>query len=1228
MKKRLIPIALVLGAISANAQVGIGTATPNKSAELTVHAKDGNRGVLIPNVSLSDTKDKGTIKPGNVNSLLVFNINTAKDVTPGYYYWYVDKWERLTTANDIPAIVVNNFENILNMDGDKVTNLIENIVRNTEGNVIYEGDKLYYIDNGGNKVEINFDDIVKQYETVTVLGYDAVTGALTYSNEEGVVVTVDIKQAVKSFETVTSIALDDVAGTISFIDEAGATTTLNLSAFIKQHETVTNLVRVQPGKYTYTNEEGTIQNINVIGDITEVIQNKTDLDLYNVLKQLVKLEQSLTSLIYNATTKELVYTDEANTPHNIDVEALVKDNQFVTELQQGTNIQVVQTTNGNTISYTLNVPTATRDVAGVVKPGSGLDIDADGNLSVNLETAVNAKDLTGNEKIVVTDGKGAVLKTTSLDINEAKLSLQNIGGTLNLTQLQAGNAGDVLIVDADGNVVWSAKDAMTTNELTLVGTDLTSTVNGVSSTVSLVDKLTTEMFQNGSVTAEKLNGGAGADGRVGVAGADGTITYQTLDSVVKSNESQTVIITVDDKQYYVSEAYLVANKGVVPTTVDATNLPAGIYAIDVVGGVVNNFEEIINSGPIMVDGSEYNTINDYITHVTQTGGFTKIVYDQTTGDVIFQEWNATENKWVNVDNSKFETIVQSNESKTTIITVNDKQYYVSETYLQANDGVVPTTVDATNLPAGIYEIDVVGGVVNNFEEIVNNGPITVDGDTYQTINDYITHLTETTGGFTKIVYDQTTGDVIFQEWDESTNSWVNVDNSKFETIVQANESQTTIITVDDKQYYVSEAYLAANDGVVPTTVDPAKLPAGIYAIDVVGGVVNNFEEIVNNGPITVDGDTYQTINDYITHLTETTGGFTKIVYDQTTGDAIFQEWDESTNSWVNVDNSKFETIVKANETVTVLVENKNGTFTYYNEKEIDANGQPKAGATGVTLDPALVIVEDLSKTEGKYIFKDSEGNPIATIDINSDNIRYDNSDSGLTSTNVKDALDELANTIATTKGDLSLAGGLEFTGGTDGAAKLLANAGIQIADGGVSTDKIADKAVTAGKLDAGKVTSDAPRVGIADQEGNVTYQELQTVVQAEQKTVVLEDGINTKVSSRVDTANPNETIWKVDVANAVKTVATATALVADDAVVLVNADNAPTEGIVITLPTADATNKGKKYTIKKLDTNEDGYVVVEGNVAGLNGKKLETGLPYSGWDFVSDGTQWQIVNKF
>ncbi|MBB1141014.1 hypothetical protein H4K33_16170, partial [Myroides sp. WP-1] len=694
MKKRLIPIALVMGAISANAQVGIGTSTPNKSAELTVEAKD--RGLLIPNVSLENTKDTKRITSGNVNSLLVFNTTNNAVIKPGYYYWYVDKWERLTADSDIPAIVVNNFENILNMDGDKVTNLIKNIVRTTEGNVIYEGDKLYYINDNGDKVEINFGDIVSANESKTIL----------------------VSTTSKKQQYYLSEAYLQVNDTLPTQAEIDAWTVANLPAGVY-------LIDVVGG---------------VVNNFEEVVNHG---------------------------------------PVTIDGRTYPTINDYITHL--------VQTTGGFT-------------------------------------------------KIVY-------------DSENRNASFQQ----------------------------WDAA----TN----------SWVNVINS---------------------------------------------KFKKIITDNESKTEIITVNKKQYYVSEAYLQAHDGVVPTTVDPTALPAGIYAIDVVGGVINNFEEIVNNGPVTIDGRTYPTINDYITHLTQTtGGFTKIVYDQSTGDVIFQEWDASTNSWVNVDNSKFETIVQSNESKTEIITVNKKQYYVSEAYLQAHDGVVPTTVDPTALPAGIYAIDVVGGVINNFEEIVNNGPVTIDGRTYPTINDYITHLTQTTGGFTKIVYDQSTGDVIFQEWDASTNSWVNVDNSKFETIVQSNESKTEIITVNKKQYYVSEAYLQAHDGVVPTTVDPTALPAGIYAIDVVGGVINNFEEIVNNGPVTIDGRTYPTINDYITHLTQTTGGFTKIVYDQSTGDAIFQEWDASTNSWVNVDNSKFETIVRANETLTVLTYDKaTNTLTYADEDKI------------------------------------------------------------------------------------------------------------------------------------------------------------------------------------------------------------------------------------------------------------------------------------------------------
>ncbi|MEC4077124.1 hypothetical protein VSO49_12275, partial [Myroides odoratimimus] len=42
-----------------------------------------------------------------------------------------------------------------------------------------------------------------------------------------------------------------------------------------------------------------------------------------------------------------------------------------------------------------------------------------------------------------------------------------------------------------------------------------------------------------------------------------------------------------------------------------------------------------------------------------------------------------------------------------------------------------------------------------------------------------------------------------------------------------------------------------------------------------------------------------------------------------------------------VENIDIDKLVKANETVTKLVDNNDGTFTYYNEKEIDQSGAPK-----------------------------------------------------------------------------------------------------------------------------------------------------------------------------------------------------------------------------------------------------------------------------------------------
>ncbi|QBK77370.1 hypothetical protein E0Z07_13885 [Myroides odoratimimus] len=647
----------------------------------------------------------------------------------------------------------------------------------------------------------------------------------------------------------------------------------------------------------------------------------------------------------------------------------------------------------------------------------------------------------------------------------------------------------------------------------------------------------------------------------------------SIKEVITANESKTAIITVANKQYYVSEEYLIANNDIIPSNVDPLNLSKGIYAIDVVGGVINNFEEIITKGPITVDGRTFNTINDYIKYITESkGGFTKIVYDQTTGDVIFQEWNEVTQKFENVDNSKFSTIVKGNETITTLVdnqdgtytytsedgtttlvdipssvvnqfetivkqpvevdgrtfnTINDYIKYVTESkggftkivYDQTTGDVIfqewnevtqkfenvdnskfstivkgnETITTLVDNQDGTYTytsedgtttlVDIPSSVVNQFETIVKQ-PVEVDGRTFNTINDYIKYVTESKGGFTKIVYDQTTGDVIFQEWNEVTQKFENVDNSKFSTIVKGNETITTLVDNQDGTYtYTSE------DGT--TTL-----------VDIPSSVVNQFETIVKQ-PVEVDGRTFNTINDYIKYVTESKGGFTKIVYDQTTGDVIFQEWNKVTQKFENVDNSKFSTIVKGNETITLLVPNTNGTFTYYNESQIGADGQPKLGETGVTIDPKEVSVS-LNTTTNKYEFKNSQGDVIGEIDANANAIVYNDNTTNLGVTNVQEAIEKLLDKItevAGTTGDLVVSGGLEFLAKTTGIKALLADVTIQVADEGITNEKLGNKAVTSDKLNAG--TGENNRVGVADDQGNVIYKTLDEVVKGNETVTLL-----------------------------------------------------------------------------------------------------------------------------
>ncbi len=98
-------LLLGLGHFSIQAQVGIGTGTPNSSAMLEVQATD--KGLLPPRVALTASNAAGPIS-SPATGLLVYNTATAgtapNNVTPGFYYWSGSAWLRLNVPTDVMPV--------------------------------------------------------------------------------------------------------------------------------------------------------------------------------------------------------------------------------------------------------------------------------------------------------------------------------------------------------------------------------------------------------------------------------------------------------------------------------------------------------------------------------------------------------------------------------------------------------------------------------------------------------------------------------------------------------------------------------------------------------------------------------------------------------------------------------------------------------------------------------------------------------------------------------------------------------------------------------------------------------------------------------------------------------------------------------------------------------------------------------------------------------------------
>ncbi|UPZ14381.1 beta strand repeat-containing protein [Flavobacterium humidisoli] len=492
MKKTLLLtffIICYLGPI--NAQVGIGTPMPNASSQLEVVAAD--KGVLIPKISLTGSTDATTISNGNVNSLLVFNTSTISDIKPGYYYWYDNKWNRIVISNEITT---------------------------NPGTVIYNptNQQFTYIDASGNTQIIDISSIVKANETITSLINNG-AGSYTYTNEAGIAVNIDIVGDVTTnFSTIVNnpavtniiqdivnktegnVTFDSTTNQFSYVDASGNTQIIDISTIVKANETITTLEKdaANNGQYTYTSENATKTTIDIVGDVINnantILNNST---FINQLTNIIKANETLTSLTYDSTANTLTYIDEKAAPYTINLLDLVGDAETQTTLVYDQTAKTL-TYNGesgtptviNLVDLVGDAETVTTITPALTTGNTIATYNNEAGLSVDIKETVTTQSQDPVTGVITFTNETGVAVTSNVISSEPTniITAGNDGGALltptaitSITTVSNTSTVNTATVTVNG-VTSTGAPIINSNETALTGATLTTTVNGVAST--------------------------------------------------------------------------------------------------------------------------------------------------------------------------------------------------------------------------------------------------------------------------------------------------------------------------------------------------------------------------------------------------------------------------------------------------------------------------------------------------------------------------------------------------------------------------------------------------------------------------------------------------------------------------------------------------------------------------------------------------------------------------
>ncbi|WP_430615338.1 hypothetical protein [Flavobacterium sp. JP2137] len=943
MKKKLLPLAALFVSGMVYSQVGIGTHYPDKSAQLEISSDD--KGVLIPRIALSSTTDATSITEGNVESLLVYNKSSVADVTPGYYYWYRNRWVRIVSDEDtalflntsnVKLSVINGELVLEDTEGHKVsvlltdiahTEVVTTLVNNGNGNYTYTNEAGDTVDiDVLTDVTTNFEEIINNTNVQNHLNQfiTKVEGNVsfdgdnfTYVDGSGNVQIIDITELVKAAETLTTLVQDGTTKIYTYTNEAGATVQIDVAADVtNKFEEIINNTHVQDILNQYFSKiEG---NVSFDGDNFTFVDGSGNVQIIDIT-ELVKAAETLTTLVQDGTTKIYTYTNEAGATVQIDVAADVTNkfeeiinnthvqdilNQYITKVEGNVsfdgdnftyvdgsgNVQIIDITELVKAAETLTTLVqdgTTKIYTYTNEAGATVQIDVAADVTNKFEEIINNTHVQDILNQYITKVEGNV------SFDGDNFTYVDGSGTvqiIDITELvKAAETLTTLVQDGTTKIYTYTNEAGATVQID-VAADVTNKFEEIINNTNVQDILN-QYFS-------KIEGNVSFDGD-NFTYVDGSGNVQIIDitELVKAAETLTTLVQDGTTKIYTY-----------------TNEAGATVQIDVAADVTNKFEEIINNTHVQ------DILNQYITKVEGNVSFDGNNFTYVDGSGTVQIIDITE-------------LVKAAETLTTLVQDGTTRIY---TY--------------TNEAGDKVDIDVAADVTNKFEEIINNTHV------QDILNQY----------FSKIEGNVSFDGDNFTYYDENGAVQI-IDITE---LVKAAETLTTLV-----QDGTTKIYTYTNEA------------GATVQIDVAADVTNKFEEIINNtnvqdilnqyfskieGNVSFDGDNFTYYDENgavqiidITELVKAAETLTTLVQDGTT--KIYTYTNEAGDK-VDIDvaadvTNKFEEIINNTNVQDILnqyfskiegnVSFDGDNFTYYDENGavqiIDITELVKAAETLTTL---------------------------------------------------------------------------------------------------------------------------------------------------------------------------------------------------------------------------------------------------------------------------------------